>query len=122
MLKRRAFKPILVGTPGRMWDMLSAFGQKPRCWPSNYRRPAAFWRAFFCRRGSRDLFFGGSLPILMDFVAGLGAGGGASTTGTAAADSFVSGASFRFAKCRTPTQLYPVLVPWLSILGRFEPF
>jgi len=31
MLKRRTFNPILVGTPGRMWDMLSAFGQKPRC-------------------------------------------------------------------------------------------
>ena len=33
---------------------------------SNYRRAAAFWAAFFCRRGRPVLFFGGSLGFFKD--------------------------------------------------------
>jgi len=38
-------------------------------------RAAAFCRAFFCRRGRRDLFLGGNFPIFTDFVDGFSAAG-----------------------------------------------
>ena len=75
-----------------------------------YSWPAAFCRAFFCRRGRRDLFLGCSFPTFIDFVAGLVAGG--DTVVAAAAPSglaplsttasldffFLSAISFSFAK------------------------
>jgi hypothetical protein len=67
--------------------------------PLSYRRPAAFCSAFFCRRGRRDLFFGGSFAIFTDFADGLASANEASPPETIAADSFVSVISFRFAKC-----------------------
>ena len=35
-----------------------------------YKRPAALCWAFFCRRGRRCLFFGGSLPFFLDASGG----------------------------------------------------
>jgi hypothetical protein len=64
----------------------------------SYRRPASFCRAFFCRRGSRDLFFGGSFPFFTDFVDGLAPASEASPRKIVAANSSFSPASFCFAK------------------------
>ena len=75
-----------------------------------YKRPAAFCRAFFWRRGRRDLFLGRSFPIFIDFVAGLIAAGdavvpAAAPSGlasllstTVSLDFFLSAFSFCFAK------------------------
>ena len=75
-----------------------------------YKRPAAFCRAFFCRRGRRDLFFGCSFPIFIDFLAGLVAAGDAVVPAmapsglasllstTASLDFFLSAFSVCFAK------------------------
>jgi hypothetical protein len=64
---------------------------------SSYTRPPAFCWAFFCRRGRRDLFLGGSLPFFTDFVEGLALASEASPPKTVAADSFLSAISLRFA-------------------------
>jgi hypothetical protein len=65
---------------------------------SSYRRHAAFCWAFFCRRGRRDLFFGGSFPFFRDLVDGLAPASEASPPKTVAADSFLSAIVFGFAK------------------------
>jgi hypothetical protein len=64
---------------------------------SSYSRPADFCWAFFCRRGRRDLFFGGSFAFFTDFVDGVAPASEASPPKTVAASSFLSGISFRFA-------------------------
>ena len=71
---------------------------KGRLPDSSYRRPADFCWAFFCRRGKRDLFFGGSFPVFTDFVDGLTPASEFSPPKTDAADPFLSAISFRFAK------------------------
>jgi hypothetical protein len=54
--------------------------------------------AFFNRRGRRDLFFGSSFPIFIDFVDGLALATGASAGTSVAAASFFSAMPFAFAK------------------------
>src|ERR1700680_3025635 len=65
---------------------------------SSYRRHAAFCWAFFCRRGRRDLFLGGSFPFFMDFAGGLASTSDASPLKPGAADSFLSAIILSFAK------------------------
>lgn len=61
---------------------------------------SAFIRAFFNRRGKRDLFFLASFGIFWDFAFGAGAGGAAATSGgggSGAAAFFLAGLSAAFA-------------------------
>jgi len=86
--------------PSRLkpWKLRTANDRGATPLVSSYRRPADFCWAFFCRRGRRDLFFGGSFPFFTDFVDGVAPASEASPPKTVAAGSFLSAISFRFAK------------------------
>lgn len=67
----------------------------------DYNRPAAFFCAFFSRRGRRDLFLGSSFPTFTDFVAAFGADSLVAAVSFEAV-SFFSVVSFCFANVREP--------------------
>jgi hypothetical protein len=73
-----------IGHPGYSLMIVTTSLERVILLDSSYRRHAAFCRAFFCRRGRRDLFFGGSFPFFTDFLEGLAPASEASLSKTVA--------------------------------------